>query len=309
MRAVRSAPPGVEVVDVDEPEGPGALVRIRSASICASDLGYIAAGSRFVLGHELAGTTEDGTAVTIEAIFGCGACDLCEKGLRNLCATTATTALGVTVDGGMSEWYRVPESALVPLPAGLAVADASLVEPAAVSWHALRLCGVVPGMRVAVVGGGALGLLAVAGARAMGVTDVGLEARYPHQVAIGEALGARTAEGAYDVVIEAAGSETALARSAELARPGGSVGILGLHHTNAWPFHTVFLKEVRLVPSIGYCSHERGRDFSDAAAMLAADPAIGEALITHRFPLEDAPEAFRVAADKTTGALRVVLEP
>ncbi len=60
MRAVRSTGEGVEVVDVDEPDGPGELLTMRTASICGSDLGYIAMGSRFVLGHELAGVTEDG---------------------------------------------------------------------------------------------------------------------------------------------------------------------------------------------------------------------------------------------------------
>ncbi len=107
MRAVRSTKPGVTVVDVDEPDGPGELIKITSASICASDLGYIEMGSTMVLGlHELAGATEDGRTVAIEAIFGCGECDLCLEGRYNLCATTGTTALGVMADGGMSEWFR-----------------------------------------------------------------------------------------------------------------------------------------------------------------------------------------------------------
>ena len=94
MRAVRSTPPGVAVVDVDEPEGPGELIKITSASICASDLGYIQMGSTMLLGHELAGVTEDGRTVAIEAIFGCGECDLCLEGRYNLCATTGTDRVG-----------------------------------------------------------------------------------------------------------------------------------------------------------------------------------------------------------------------
>ena len=150
MRAVRSTPPGVSVVDVDEPGGPGELVAIRSASICASDFGYIQAGSGFVLGHELAGVTEDGTEVAIEAIFGCDSCELCDAGRYNLCATTGTTALGVMADGGMSEWFRAPARSLVRLPDGLDAEDACLVEPTAVAWHACRITGVGPDQRVAV---------------------------------------------------------------------------------------------------------------------------------------------------------------
>ncbi len=310
MRAVRSTKPGVTVVDVDEPDGPGELIKITSASICASDLGYIEMGSTMVLGHELAGVTEDGRTVAIEAIFGCGECDLCLEGRYNLCATTGTTALGVMADGGMSEWFRAPARSLVDLPEGLDASSACLVEPTAVAWHTVRLAGGGPGKRVAVVGGGAIGLMAVAAARAMGAAEVSLEARYPHQIELGERLGATQPTGLYDVVIEAAGSESALHRAAELAAPGGAMGVLGVFGPEVqWPQMLCFMKEVRSVPALGYCKHDGGRDFDDAAQLLASTPHLVDALVTHRFPIEDAPEAFRVAGDKTTGALRVVLEP
>jgi threonine dehydrogenase-like Zn-dependent dehydrogenase len=80
MRAVRSTPPGVTVVDVDVPEGTGELVKIRSAGICASDHKFIAWGSTKILGHELAGVTEDGTPVGIETMFGCDGCEQCDVG-------------------------------------------------------------------------------------------------------------------------------------------------------------------------------------------------------------------------------------
>lgn len=310
MKAVRASPPGVSVVDVDEPPGAGELIRIRSASICASDFGYIQGGSTFLLGHELAGETEDGRAVAIEAIYGCGTCDLCLAGDRNLCHTTSETALGMVADGGMGEWFRAPETALVPLPDGLSVADASLVEPMAVAWHAARLGGAADAARVAVVGGGAIGLMCVAAAKAMGAGEVSLDARYPHQVELGERLGATQPTGMYDVVIEAAGSESALHRCVELARPAGTMSVLGVHGPDvSWPFLGSFIKEMRTVPSLGYCSHEGGRDFTDAAALLAASSDLVDTLITHRFGLDEAVEAFRVAGDKSTGALRVVVEP
>jgi threonine dehydrogenase-like Zn-dependent dehydrogenase len=72
---------------------------------------------------------------------------------------------------------------------------------------------------------------------------------------------------------------------------------------------TLFQREGRLVPSLGYCHHDDRREMEDAAAMLAADPDIADALITHRFPLVEAGEAFRVAGDRAAGAIRVVLEP
>lgn len=309
MRAVRSAPPGVTVVDVDEPSGPGEVVTIKSAGICASDFTYIGYGFTMLLGHELAGVTEDGTPVAIEAIYGCAGCEQCDQGHVNLCVH-GPTALGVTSDGGMSEYFAAPASALVPLPAGLAVGDACLVEPASVAWHACRIAGVGPEQRVAVIGGGAIGLLAAAAAQAMGAAEVAIEARHPHQRAVAERLGVTETAGQYDVVIEAAGSGSALDRATEVARPGGTMGVLGVFPPDVvWPQHACFMKELRTVPSLGYCRHHGGRDFEDAAALLASNPDLVDALITHRFPIEDAEEAFRVASDRSTGALRVVLVP
>jgi threonine dehydrogenase-like Zn-dependent dehydrogenase len=311
MKAVRGAEGGVEVVDVEGPPGSGELLEIRSTSVCASDLLYIRLGSRKILGHELAGVREDGTSVVVEALYGCMECEQCVRGAYNLCPTHGERALGVTADGGMADHFRAPAARLVPVPAGLDIRDASIVEPASVSWHALRLAAAGPGKRVAVVGAGALGLLAAAGARRMEADDVALEARHPHQREVGERLGARIGTyGTYDVVIEAAGTNESLAHAVDLVAPRGTVVVLGVHlGTVELNWMPLFHREARIVPSLGYCRHEGGREMEDAAAMLADDPDIARALITHRFPLQDAGEAFRVAGDRTSGAIRVVIEP
>ena len=108
MKAVRAAEGGVHVVDLAEPPGTGELLDVRSASICSSDLAYIALGSRRILGHELAGVLADGTAVVVEALYGCHACDQCRSGRYNLCPTHPQRALGVTADGGMAQRFRAP---------------------------------------------------------------------------------------------------------------------------------------------------------------------------------------------------------
>ena len=309
MKAVRGCDDGVELVEIDEPPGVGELLTMRAASICGSDFGLIAAGSRFVVGHELTGTRSDGVAVAVEAMYGCMTCERCLAGSYNLCERQAERALGFSVDGGMAEYFRAPANRLVSLPPSLDAAYGSLVEPAAVAWHGVRIGGTAPGTRVAVVGGGAVGLLAVAAAQAQGASEVALDAKYEHQREIGTRLGASSCSGVYDVVVEAAGSASALARSIDMVARGGSVVILGVHLAEFAPdFLTIFMKEARLVPSIGYCRHHRGHDMTEAAAMLAARPEIPDALVTHRFPLEDAKEAFRVAQDREAGAIKVVIE-
>ena len=311
MKAVRSVEGGVAVVDVDEPPGVGELLAMKATSICGSDLSYIRLGSRSILGHELAGLREDGSAVVVEAIYGCMECAQCARGAYNLCPTHGQRALGISADGGMAEHFRAPAARLVPLPPGLAIGDASIVEPAAVSWHALRLAGTGQGARVAVVGAGALGLLAVAGARRLGAAEVALQARHPYQKEAGERLGARVdPHGLYDVVVEAAGTQESLAKCGELVGPGGTIVVLGVHFGPVQlDWMPLFHKEARVIPSLGYCAHDGGREMEHAAAMLAEDPEIVRTLITHRFPIEDAAEAFRVASERSAGAVRVVIEP
>jgi threonine dehydrogenase-like Zn-dependent dehydrogenase len=308
MRAVRNAPPGVEVVEIDEPEGVGELVRVTSTGICASDLMYLRYGSSQIAGHEFAGRLEDGTSVAVEAIFGCGACAQCEQGSYNLCGK-GPTALGMMDPGGMCEWFRAPRHALVALPEGLDLKDAALVEPSAVAWHSCHLGRVGTDTRVAVVGAGAIGILAAASAQTMGSPEVALEARHPHQHEARARISAAIPNSDYDLVIETAGSESGLHRAVELARPGGTVVYVGVYGDISWPHAQAFAKEVALRPSLGYCAHHGRREFAEAADMLAARPELPEMLITHRFPLEDAVEAFRVAQDRSQGVFRVVVEP
>jgi threonine dehydrogenase-like Zn-dependent dehydrogenase len=86
--------------------------------------------------------------------------------------------------------------------------------------------------------------------------------------------------------------------------------VLGVHlGTVEIDWMPLFHREASIVPSLGYCRHEGGLEMEDAAAMLADDPEIARTLITHRFPIEDAVEAFRVAGDRAAGAIRVVIEP
>lgn len=308
MRAVRSTTNGPAVVEVDEPTGDGLLLEVVSSSICGTDSGFMAMGPLdFTFGHEFAGTV-DGVPYAIEPTISCGRCDECRAGHTQRC-TGEHANLGIFIDGGLADRILVPEACLVALPEGLDVRDACLVEPGSVAWHGVHRAAIAPGERVVVVGGGSIGLLAVAAARAQG-HDVDLEVRHPHQRRAGERLGAGTPSGEYDVVIEAAGSESGLARCAELARPGGRVILLGVYHALApVPGAMTLVKELSWIGAMAYERHGAVREVDEVAAMLAADPEIAATLITHRFPLDDAAEAFRVAEDRAGGAIKVVLHP
>ena len=313
MRAVRTIDGEVRCVDVAAPE-PGAgevVVDIAAAGICGSDLHMLGFGLTATFGHECAGRLADGTPVAIQPIVHCGDCDRCLADQSHLCRTAGGTMYGLGRDGGMADAIVVDESCLVPLPDGLSVADACLVEPLAVAQHAANTSGVEQGQRVLVVGGGMIGLACVATFGAAGA-DVDLSARHPHQVAAGELLGAGTAaSGEYDVVVDAAGTSSAVATAIDHARPGGLLSAPAVYWDpltipNAV---TLVVKEVRVQPSYTYGHHHGVREVDEAAALLGIVPELAGAVVTHRFGLDDAPEAFRVAADRASGAIKVVLEP
>lgn len=311
MRAVRIRDGRPQVVEVVPNSGEGVRVRVRSAGICGSDLHLLDSGAPIpvTLGHEVAGELADGTPVAVEPLAPCGHCPGCLRGDYNLCDRGPAIVLGVAGDGGMAEEMRVPERALVPLPRGVRVEDACLVEPLAVALHGMRLAGLRGDERVAVVGGGTIGLCAVAAARDAGAR-VGLEARHDPQREAGSALGAGEVSEGCDLVVDAAGTPAALGRAVELCRAGGTLLLLATYWGGLeLPGFALCLKEVRVLPSSLYGRGPAGRDVDAAAALLARRPEIAQRLITHRFPLDAAPEAFETARRRSAGAIKVVLEP
>jgi threonine dehydrogenase-like Zn-dependent dehydrogenase len=313
MRAVRCEQGHLHLVDVDRPQGEGVRVKITSAGICGSDLHLISSGFPLpaTLGHEISGVTENGTAVAIEPLAICGACPACLSGAYNHCVLgAAQTTFGVGRDGGMADEMIVPARCLVPLPSGLPVGDACLAEPLAVAVHGVAMAGVRPSHRVAVVGGGTIGLCAVAVAREI-TSDVALVARHDAQRAAGERLGADLDPlGEYDVVFECAGTSSSMADAVRLSKVGASVIMLATYWEGLnLPAFEVAAKELRISGSSSYARNGAVRDFDIAAAIMVRNPAIAASLITHRLPLDAAVDAFDIARNRAAGAIKVVLTP
>jgi 2-desacetyl-2-hydroxyethyl bacteriochlorophyllide A dehydrogenase len=312
MRAVRNTDNGIEVIDVPSPDAENAdvRVRVRAAGICGSDLHLISWGPMPVtLGHEVSGHLDDGTPVAIWPLIPCGRCDRCAAGEVTQCRQAVTQSIGIGQEGGMADEMVVAESSVVSLPAGLDVADASLVEPIACSLHALRRARLRGDERVAVVGAGMIGLAAALVARAAGC-PVDVAARHDAQRAAAERIGAGTdPDGEYDVVVDAAGTETAIKTCLDLLRPGGTLALVASYWDPVTFPQFFSIKEPVIMGSNMHGHGEDGRDMDAAAQVLADFPEIASAMITHRFPLDDAAHAFAVAADRAAGAIKVVLEP
>lgn len=312
MRAVRCCNKQLEVVDVPAPSGDGVRVKVVSAGICSSDLHMVDRGFSIpgTLGHEVAGVLKDGREVALEPLAPCGHCDMCIGGDYYLCRRGPGIVHGVGLDGGMADEILVPGRAIVPLPANVSAADACLVEPLAVAAHGIRMLDLGPASRVAVIGAGAVGLAATAVLTGAAGT-VHLGARHDAQKAAGERLGAGlTLDGEYDVVVECAGNAAALAQAAQLCRPRGIILILASYWDEvSFPAAQISLKELKIYTSFLYGRSGLVRDVEVAALLLARRPEIAEILISHRLPLDAAPEAFALAARRDAGAIKVVLEP
>lgn len=329
MKSVRSIDGAPQVVDVPAPSGDGIRLKVKSSGICGSDLHMLDLGifgPDFTIGHEFAGLLEDGTPVAIEPVLYCGDCVPCGRGDYNLCHRAGTDVLGFGNDGGMAEEVLVAPEQLVRLPDEALVKDACLVEPLAVCARALRLAGLdgkanvvseagsVP--KVAIVGGGTIGQCALAVARHAGAATT-LIARHDSQREAALRLGAEVPDAAanlpdssFDIVVDAAGTPDALQLCARLAAPGAAMSLVSTYWTGLeLPGVEICMKEIRLYPSIMYGRYDNTRDADHAAKVLAANPEIPKAIITHRYPLDAAPEAFATARDRASGAIKVVLEP
>ncbi|MEV7194812.1 alcohol dehydrogenase catalytic domain-containing protein [Streptomyces sp. NPDC093510] len=313
--------------------GPGeVLVEVAAAGICMSDREVYdghrdAAYVRYpvIPGHEWSGTVAAvgdgvdpalaGRKTVAEGFRACGVCERCRYGETSLCGG-GYAETGFTEPGAFADHVVVPARLLHPLHDDADLRAAALLEPSAVIAAAVRAGRPRPGERIAVVGAGTLGLLAVqllaAGSPAeLAVVDP-REAR--GQLALGfgatHALSPAEAESAYgsfDLVVETAGAPTTAASSCLLARRGGRVVLTGMFTEGAVGIDPVHLSLSQLeVRSVFGASSGAWADAVRAFGLGLLDPA---ALITHQFPLERFEEAVALVGggDPKTG--KVLLLP
>jgi threonine dehydrogenase-like Zn-dependent dehydrogenase len=334
MRAYVIRRPGdSRLSDMDDPE-PGTgevLVAPAAVGICGSDLelldgrrpaGYV----RYpvVPGHEWAGRVLErgpgvadlpaGTPVVAEGVRACGVCARCAEGRNNLCAGPYAET-GFTHPGALAERVVVPADLVHALPANRPLTTAALIEPAACVATGLLEVGPPPaGSRVAVVGDGPLGLLAVALLRLSSPHELALLGSRPQRTAFGPRLGATATylrdeptPGDFDLVVDATNSPSGAATALGLARRAGTVILLGISGAGrpGVDADTIALGHLR-VQGVFAASRAAWRWVVSLYASGLFDPAI---LVTHRFGLDRVDEAFAVLGDRSAAALKVIVEP
>jgi threonine dehydrogenase-like Zn-dependent dehydrogenase len=340
VRALVVQGPGATAAVADLPEpvpGPGeVLVEVAAAGICGSDLELLdgrrpAAYVRYpvVPGHEWAGRVlaagpeVDGLApgdpVVAEGLRACGVCDRCAEGRTNLCAA-GYAETGFTHPGALAERLVVPARLVHRLPEDRPVEPAALLEPAACVASGLLETGMPrPGDRVAVVGDGPVGLLALLLLGTVAPAELALVGGRPARSAFGPRCGATRVvaaadrealaelSGRFDAVVEATNDPSGAATALALLRRGGWALLLGISGAGRPAIDPD-------VVSLGQLRVQGGFAASRAAwrwvVRLYADGILDPApLVTDRFPLERVEDAFAALSSPDGDAVKILVQP
>jgi len=260
-----------------QPQEAEVVLEIELAGICGSDLhGYRGhPGPRvppLVLGHEAVGEL-DGERFTIFPLIGCGSCPRCLAGEVNLCAQWRL--VGMHRPGVFAERVTVPRSSLVAVPPGLASERAVLTEPLACAVAALGPHRVGVGARVAVLGCGPIGLLAIQLATASGAEVTAVDPLSERR-ALARRLGASTSaasveeleSASVELVVDAAGFPASWQAALSLVIAGGEVVVLGLGASEgSFPMAVLVRRGIRMRGQFAYSRD----DFTQALAALESE--------------------------------------
>jgi len=301
---------------VPEPGEGEALIKIRLAGICNTDLeiikGYM--GFRGVIGHEFAGVVEKvkgdqhrflGKRVVGDINCGCGICQYCKAGLKRHCPSRTTFGID-RKDGALAEYATLPVDNLFIVPENVKDEEAVFVEPLAAAYEILEQIHVRPTDKMLVLGDGKLGLL-VAFVLHLSQTQVVIAGKHEHKLAIARDQGITiiahevlAAEKAFDIVVDATGSPYGLETALQFVKPRGTIV---LKTTAAERITTnlasVVVDEVTIIGS-------RCGPFAPALLSLAEKRIRVGPLISGIYSFSHAAEGFAKAQEK--GFLKVLID-
>src|SRR5215208_2078353 len=303
------------------------LIRVKSVGVCGSDLHWFSEGSigdaklerPLVLGHEFAGVTGDGQRVAIDPAIPCGHCEFCEQGHPNLCSNLIFAGHGKT-DGSLRECMTWHAKSIFPIPDSLSFDDAAMLEPLGVAIHTVDLGKLRPGMTVGVFGCGPIGLLILQMAKLSGAATIVATDKLEHRVDAAKSLGAShaflaqggqeleeigsaTSRRGVDVAFDAAGTPDAVDAAFAAVSTGGKVVLAGIPDEDKTSFTASIARRKGLtIKLVRRMKHTYPR----AIELVAKGLVDVRSIVTHRFPLEQAVEAFRVA--KRREGLKIIIE-
>lgn len=333
---VYEAPEVIELEDLDSPRcGSGqVLLKVLAAAVCGSDLnGYLGRSARrippLVLGHEICaqvvrdpeGLIAEGTRVAVFPMISCGLpdCEACAGGHPNRCGRRQL--MGLDLPGGFSDTIVAPATSCFELPDSVSDVGGALIEPLANALHlydaVLRSGG--PVRRVAIIGAGGQGLMALLAGRHFGIACDVIEpndvrraqalalgaSRACHPDELGDGAGGATGsllDARYEAVIDTAGFAATRQLAVRIAAPGATVLYLGLHDASSTADDLKIVnQELTIKGSYAYTK----QDFRRALDLVAGGIIDVEGFST-TFPLSAGPDVFARLASRPEDLIKAV---
>ncbi|MEH3413163.1 MULTISPECIES: zinc-binding alcohol dehydrogenase family protein [Enterobacteriaceae] len=294
-----------------------ALIKIKTVGICGTDIHAWAGNQPFfsyprVLGHEICGEIvglgkninhlHNGQQVAVIPYVACRKCPACRSGRTNCCENISV--IGVHQDGGFSEFLSVPVANLL-VAEGIDPEAAALIEPYAISAHAVRRAAIQPGEQVLVVGAGPIGLGAAAIANADGaqvlVADTSAARRAhvekhldlvtldPSSADFEALLRAAFGGSLAQKVIDATGNQQAMNNTVNLIRHGGSITFVGLFKGDLQFSDPEFHKKETTMMGSRNATEE---DFAKVGCLMAEGKITAQMMLTHRYAFHALAEIY-----------------
>jgi len=339
-------PSDLRVEAVPHSGAPGAgkvLLRVAVTGICGSDLHNYSDGrigdakieSPLILGHEFSGVVEEvgpdsldghfevikpGTRVAVDPAQPCGRCEFCEHGHPNLCR--GLHFCGSYPDAGsLCQWMHMPAHSCFPVPKTIDDAGAALLEPLGVAIHAVDLAKIRVASSVAILGAGPIGLCILQIAKLAGADPIFITDKFSWRLKLASKLGAiplncetedavkgilkETGGRGVDVAIEAAWADHSVEQAAEMARLGGRVVLVGIPSQDRIILKASTARRKGLTLLM---SRRMKHTYPRAIRLLESGAVDLSRLISHRFPLKRAAEAFALNAGYGDNVVKVMIE-
>ena len=341
MRQVMIDGPGsVVVVDAPDPvllDPTSAIVEVSRTAICGSDLhfydGDIPVGDGIAVGHEFIGTVVEvgaqvsrfavGDTVLTSSVAGCGRCDGCATLDPVTCVDGPLVFGSGMLGGGQATHVVVPAAdfQMLAIPAGIGE-DAALLltDNLSTGWAGARRADVRPGDSVAVIGLGPVGLCAVRSAIALGAGTVLAVDPVVERRQLAAASGATVLEGptteailkatagrGAHSVIDAVALDATLHDAFASVRAGGTISVIGVHDLAPYPM-PMLMSLFRSI-TVRTTTAPVQRTWSELVPLLLDGTLRTEGIFTHALPLSEAAEAYRLAASRADGCMKVALVP
>lgn len=325
-------------IPVPTPKDGEVLIKVACVGICGSDIHSFASGpfippvdpkQKIGMGHECSGTViavgpyvtnfKQGDRVCIEPGVPCGKCRYCREGKYNICPDMDFMATQPNYKGALTKYLCYPADFTYHLPDNISMIEGALVEPAAVGMHAAMLAKVKPGMRVAILGAGCIGLMVLQACHYMGIRDISISDVLPSRLSMAKQLGASMTvnsaekdasaacrafwggDGA-DVVFETAGNTVTAKQTLKVVGRGGKILIVGTIPGETSVDFLSINREVSLQTVFRYANC-----FPATIEAIVSGAFDVRSMVTHQYAYEESQRAFEESVNLKQKIIKSVI--